>query len=1010
MSNHTEEIISGARTAFVDASNKSSLAYKPSFIINDHKRGVKVISTIEEELHNCSSFVFCVAFITPGGIAPLLMTLRELDQKGIPGKILTTDYNMFTDPKALDMLARYSNIELRMFQEQAFDDSVVYNADDENTTVDTEKIGFHTKGYIFEKDETYTILIGSSNMTGKALSTNKEWNTKIVLTSDGEIYQNLYNSFSELWNDTKHTKAYKDFINEYKTKYEIVKRQRKTALSFVDNNVVSFEQYKLQPNSMQVEFIDNLKNIIEAGEDKALLISSTGTGKTLASAFGIRDALDTINANDRILFIVHREQIAKQALKAYKMVFGNSRSYGLLSGNSKETKVDFLFATMQMMSKEDVYSSFSKDYFQTIVIDEAHHTGAVSYQKIMDYFKPKFWLGMTASPERTDGFDVFKTFDHNIALEIRLKQALEEELLCTFHYFGITDFEIDGHVIDDNTGLRQFSHLVSEKRVDYIVEQIQYYGFSGDRVKGLIFCSNAKEAGKLSELFNARGYRTVALTASNSQEERERAIDRLTCETNNDNKQVDYLDYIFTVDIFNEGVDIPEINQVVMLRPTESAIIFVQQLGRGLRKHADKQYVVIIDFIGNYLNNFLIPIALSGDRTYNKDNLRKYIMDGNNVIPGISSIHFDEISKKRIFESIDTSSTPLKFLKEKYRNLKFKLGKVPNIVDFYKHGEIDPILIIEHTKESYDKFVRKTDIDADLPQMTDEQSAVLDFVSLNLANGKRIHELILLQQLIKKRVVQLADFRTELERYRVKGRNTDIESAIRVLGLEFTNTQSEKNRYKKIKLLDSRQISYGDRTTRICESYLYGLSTTQEKKYLEELQTVIEYGLMRYHDYYSNTDDDNLVLYQKYSRKDVCRILNWKKDDSSTVYGYRIKYGTCPIFVTYEKKDDISESTKYPDQFIDNTSFSWMTRNNVRLDSPEAQEIINHSENGLRIYLFIKKSDAEGADFYYMGKVDPESWNQTTIRDKTGKKLPIMNFVMKLEHPVRNDIYEYFTN
>ena len=461
----------------------------------------------------------------------MLQTLQELERKGIPGRILTTDYNNFTDPKALDKLDSFKNIELRMYQVQG-----------------GENIGFHTKGYIFKKDETYTFIIGSANMTDRALAVNKEWNTKLVSTEEGEMYKNITAEFNKLWSDTNHTRSYDEFIDEYRIRYEAIKKQKKIALEYAkkseednsDNNslIVSLEQYKLSPNKMQIGFINNLKTLVEQGENKALLISATGTGKTYASAFGLRDAMGDNDGNvksgfknnskksgfknnskksSRILFIVHREQIAKQAMKSYKNVFGRSRSYGLLSGNSKETDADILFATMQMMSKEEVMTQFPKDCFKTIVIDEAHRTGAASYQKIMDYFEPEFWLGMTASPERTDDFDVFATFDHNIALEIRLQQAMEENLLCPFHYFGITDMEIDGVVIDEKTEMENFRFLVSDKRVDYITNQMNFYGYSGDRVKGLIFCSSRKEAETLSGIFNDRGYKTKALTGADSQ-------------------------------------------------------------------------------------------------------------------------------------------------------------------------------------------------------------------------------------------------------------------------------------------------------------------------------------------------------------------------------------------------------------------------------------------------------------------------------------------------------------
>jgi len=228
MNEHIGKIISGATTAFIDSSHKSSDAYKPTFVTNEF--GTKVLTTIEDELKKCDSFIFSVAFITLGGIESLKMILNELCEKGIPGKILTTDYNMFTDPKALDFLANLSNIELRMYREQAPLHPVYETADGESPSVDTEKIGFHTKGYIFQNDGTFTILIGSSNMTQKALSVNKEWNTKVVSTAEGEMYKAVSDEFEKLWNDENHTQKYSDFIDEYRTKYETIKKQRKIAL------------------------------------------------------------------------------------------------------------------------------------------------------------------------------------------------------------------------------------------------------------------------------------------------------------------------------------------------------------------------------------------------------------------------------------------------------------------------------------------------------------------------------------------------------------------------------------------------------------------------------------------------------------------------------------------------------------------------------------------------------------------------------------------------------------
>ena len=1007
-----EKIKAGATTAFIDSSYKSSVAYKPSFIANDHTNGVKVITTIEGELSKCESFVFSVAFITLGGITPLLPTFEDLEKRGVKGKILTTDYNTFTDPKALDVLARFSNIDLRIYQEESVLHSMRETDDGDSPSVDTEKIGFHTKGYIFKNDGTFTILIGSSNMTQKALMVNKEWNTKVISTAEGEMYQTVNSAFETMWND-KHTKTYADFIDDYRSRYETIKKQRKIALEAAKDAPVSLDQYRLKPNSMQHEFINNLGEIIDAGEDKALLISATGTGKTYASAFGLRDAMNRIGANERVLFIVHREQIAKQAMKSYKKVFGNTRSFGLLSGNSKNTDADFLFATMQMMAKEDVMKQFDKDHFQTIIIDEAHRTGASSYQKIMEYFTPMFWLGMTASPERTDSFDVFATFDHNIALEIRLQQAMEEDLLCPFHYFGITDIEIDGEVIDEETGLRNFNRLVSDTRVDYIIKQINFYGYSGDRVKGLVFCSSRKEAEKLSEIFNARGYRTTALTGSDSQEEREKAIELLTKDVDPEiirdvSGTTDYLDYIFTVDIFNEGVDIPEINQVIMLRPTESPIVFVQQLGRGLRNSTDKEFVVILDFIGNYKNNFMIPIALSGDRTYNKDNIRRYVAEGDRVIPGASTIHFDEISRKKIYAAIDTANfSDTKLIRENYKNLKNKLGRIPSLMDFDRYGEMDVLRIFDNgSLGSYYKFLVKYEKDYKIRLSEDEEKAI-EFISKKLASGKRIHELELLSRMLEYRTGLIGGLKEILKhRYSKECTEKEVNSVINVMTNEFPSGSGKKT-YENCVFIE--KDSNGD--YKISSRYQ---SMLDNKDFYYIVKELVEFGRYRYQrDYSKNYKDTELVLYQKYTYEDACRLLNWEHNEVPlNIGGYKFDKttNTFPVFINYDKDENIQDTIKYEDHFVSRDSLIAISKQSRTVDSEDVQNFIHAKERGISVELFVRKNkdDKTSKEFYYLGRMKATGDTTEFIMANTDKTAVEIGW--KLDTPVREDIYEYIIN
>ncbi len=954
-----EDIINGAKTAFIDEQFSSSADFRPKLLYNN--RNNKVINSIRDEIRDCDEFIISSAFITYSGIVQLLEEFRQLEKNNVKGKILTTDYLYFTEPKALRKLQEFKNLEIKLYSQ--------------------EKEGFHTKGYIFKKDDIYRGIVGSSNLTMNALAVNKEWNVEFTSLEEGEMLAELKREFNDLW-------AQADDLNDVLPEYEKIYKDNKNFKSIrkITDELKEQNIKDLTPNIMQEDFIKNLRSLIKQGENRAILVSATGTGKTYASAFAVKDFKPK-----RFLFLVHREQIAKQSIDAYKNIFKDHDNFGLLSGNSKDYDKNYLFSTIQTMSKDDVYTKYDKNHFDYIIIDEVHKAGALSYQKIFRYFEPKFWLGMTASPERTDGFNIYDLFDNNIAHEIRLQEALEEDLLCPFHYFGITDVEFDTGEIDDD--FSDFNLLASDKRVEYLLEKSEFYGYSGDRIKALVFCSRKREAQMLSEEFTKRGHPSVVLTGDDSQEKRLEAIDRLT---NDDNPNK--LEYIFTVDIFNEGVDIPEINQVLLVRPTESPIIFIQQLGRGLRKYKNKEFVVILDFIGHYKNNFMIPIALSGDRSYDKDKIRKYVMEGNKIIPGASSINFDEISKKRIFESIDkTTFSKISLFKEKYNNLKFKIGKIPMLCDFYENGDMDPLLILNHSSfNCYAEFLQKVEKDYNHP-FDENQINCLKLISKNLADGKRPHELLILKCLIYNKSFDVNKIDELLyEKYELKNQSKSIESAINLLKLDFF-TNNEKAKYGI--------TTFFDENYNISNQFREFISQETFRIHLEDL---IDFALLKYENsYHSNS---KLKLYEKYSRKDVCRLLNWSHDDSSTMYGYRIKHNTCPIFVTYKKDEGISKSTQYEDQFINKESFSWMTRSNVKLESKEPQAIIHHAETGLEIHLFVKKSDDEGKDFYYIGQVTPFDQIETTINNDKGEELPIVNFKFKIDTEVKDELYSYFVN
>lgn len=960
MMNTANELADSLQSGFIDCDLTSLEKYDPKFLINDHTKGMKVLTSIENELRTCQEFCFSVAFITNSGVTSLLSILTELEARGIKGRIVTSQYQNFTEPAALRRLLKFKDIELRIVTEG----------------------NFHAKGYIFRHDDSYSFIIGSSNLTQNALGLNKEWNVKLSSLERGSVMQNIIREFDYTFANA--TVVDEPWIQTYEQLYKTVKYANQTALQHEEDNLITL--HRINPNKMQVEALRAIEAMRAQGEHKALLISATGTGKTYLSAFDVKKYKPR-----RFIFVVHRENIARAAMKSFRKVLGYNIDAGMLTGGKHETKAQYIFSTVQTLSKDDVLESFDKDDFDYIVIDEVHRSGAATYQKVLNYFEPDFLLGMTATPERTDGYDVFSLFDHNIAYEIRLNRALEENMLSPFHYFGVSEIEVDGNVLDDDA---DFNYLVCKERVDKILEAAEYYGHSGDRVKGLIFCSRKDEAIELSREFNARGSATVALTGDSSENDRENAIDALEADTG------DMLDYIFTVDIFNEGVDIPTVNQIIMLRPTQSAIVFVQQLGRGLRKAMGKEYLTVIDFIGNYNNNYLVPIALYGDRSYNKDTVRKLVNTGSGMIPGCSTVHFDQITKERIFKSIDSSTiNRMSDLKNDYNLLKYELGRVPMMMDFMDIGAREPYAFVDRSNTgSYYDFLMLADRE-NTEAIPNSDRKLLQFYSKEILNGKRCEETAVLALLLERDEVSVDEVKEfVLEDFGVDTNIDNITAAVDQLNGKFLKDDAAE------KYGIAENISAGG-TLCMDSAYKNRIMDSGAYKYLDDM---IKYSAARFRKEFNASGYRNgFTLYEKYSRKDVCRILNWEKNEESTVYGYRIKYNTCPIFVTYNKQDDISESTKYEDEFINPYCFSWMTRSRVRLDSGEVHAIDDYKTSGLRILLFIKKSDSEGNDFYYMGDVVPQSRVQEEIRDNKGKTLPIVNYKFTMKDEVSDSMFSY---
>lgn len=926
-------------------------------LIINSKQG-NLLNELKQDLKECERFYFSVAFINYSGLQLLLDTLKELEDKNVRGKIITTTYLNFTEPKALEKIQEFENIDLKIF-------------------IADKEIGFHTKAYIFENKHDYKIIIGSSNITQSALKSNIEWNVRILSKEDTPFMQEVLKEYDNLWNMSSELnddvlQRYMLFLNEI-NKME-VKRQR------------VFENLRtVQPNKMQIRAMENLDRLRNHGEKKALVIAATGTGKTYMSAFDVKQF-----APKRMLFIVHREEILKKAKETFDRVLkGRNIKTGLFTGNKKEYDADYLFATIQTMNR--YYEEFEKTHFDYIVIDEAHHAASDSYVNVMSYFEPEFTLGMTATPERSDSLSVFDLFDNNVALEVRLYEALEDDLVIPFHYFGITDVEgVDLEDVDLDNISAVAERLMVNRRVDFIVEKMNFYGHDGKFRKLLGFCVNVEHAKYMAEEFNKRGIKSVALSGADAVSTREKYIAKL--ESDKDDLQA-----IFTVDIFNEGVDIPNINTVLMLRPTNSPIIFIQQLGRGLRKSENKEFLTVLDFIGNHNKVFLISIALSGARYYDKDSLKVAVATDFIDVPGCTNIQIDEIAKERILEQIDRENfREMKYLRDEYNQFKSLCGgKIPYmLLDYIKYdGAPDPVKFIDKEK-TYLNFVAKTEKDDKLKSLILNEKFEKILKELNGSLPlKRINEFAILKYLINHNSISMEKAISEILKYIENIDEDSVKHAFECLDHKYWDSSMIKQRVKMVEYKDNKLFK--------SEEFDKIISNGEYRKYIED---AINYGILRYkkefkEEYYGVPF---FKLYEQYKMIDIALLSNYRKTHSSFRGSGLLTNGNeYFLFIDLHKEEGIEERINYKDKFLDRNYFQWQSPNATAQSSDRGKNLIFNKNRKINLHLFVRKYreiDKKAQPYIYIGKGD-------TVEYKGEKPITMK---IKLHNEVPSKIYREF--
>lgn len=933
------------------------MTVEKKLIVNSEKGNI--LNELTRSINECERFYFSVAFINFSGLQLLLDAFKEANKKGIKGKIITSTYLNFTESKALNKLREFNNIDLKVF-------------------VTDKEIGFHTKAYIFEYSDSYKVIIGSSNITQSALKSNIEWNVEIISKDETSFIKDVLKEYDQLWDssveaDEEFIQRYDDFLSK------LIYHDLKQSL------IYEHAEYII-PNRMQKRAMENLERIRLYGEDKALVIAATGTGKTYMSAFDVKSYKPK-----RMMFVVHREEILKKAKETFeKLVTNEGITFGLLTGNHKQKNADYLFTTIQTLSK--CFHEFRKDEFEYLIIDEAHHATSPSYQKVLEYFSPKFTLGMTATPERSDHNNVFELFDNNVALEVRLHEALEDELVIPFHYFGITDIEgidLSDVNIDDISEITK--RLKVNERVDFIIENMNFYGHDGNKQKCLGFCASIEHAKYMAEEFNNRGYRSVSLSGEDSIDRRTHYINRLEDDS-------DELKFIFTVDIFNEGVDIPSINSVLMLRPTNSPIVFIQQLGRGLRKYKGKSFLTVLDFIGNHSKTFLIAIALNGSRYYDKESLKVAIATGFANIPGCTHIQMDKISQERILSQIDQENfNSMKYLKEEYFEFKkLNQGRTPYFLVNYLtfDGAPEPIKFINKEK-SYLQFVAKVERDESLKALlcNDRFKDALIELSSKLPL-KRIYEFVILKYLLLNHDISIDTARREILKFVTDVDNDSIYHAFENLNQNFYDSVQKNGKLKLCSLTDDRLYK--------TEAFTEVLENEDYRKYIED---IITYGIFRYEKEYKEIyyGLPHFKLYEQYQMVDAALLSNYRKIHSSFRGSGLLANGKdFFLYIDLHKEEDIKESINYKDKFIKENVFQWQTQNSTTQSSNRGKDIIFNKARGINLHLFVRKYkeiDGKTEPYIYIGKGN-------TLEYEGEKPITIK---LELENEVPASLYTEFT-